>query len=316
LEDAGVPFDPGLPSESQTLVWDVPAEELSAEEQYDLRRYVGECLPAGTPSSIILEEILMADGVGGCLPAGTHSSIIREETFAVDGDDGNSVTSLDDSYSSPYFVRAETFDRGGIDSSVDASPRAWDNYLPGVPVEPRLKRPRRCVGGRRHFRHRSANRRRDSVTAPVDPELAARGNASRRRIHAAAGRSLDFVRSKRRFLFGNKVPDSLDTCTGEVPTPGEVLEFSLDAVDMYVPFLFDIRFRLRSQLSAMLGKDILLLKMTDSKSLFDIMKTQKRTTDGRLMVDVLAARQSLERASNLGFHCTQSSDLQERSVNA
>jgi hypothetical protein len=35
--------------------------------------------------------------------------------------------------------------------------------------------------------------------------------------------------------------------------------------------------------------------MTDSKSLFDIMTTQKRTTEGRLMIDVFSARQSFKR---------------------
>jgi hypothetical protein len=35
--------------------------------------------------------------------------------------------------------------------------------------------------------------------------------------------------------------------------------------------------------------------MTDSKSLFDITTTQKRTIEGRLMVDVFAARQSFKR---------------------
>jgi hypothetical protein len=49
---------------------------------------------------------------------------------------------------------------------------------------------------------------------------------------------------------------------------------------------FDASFTLRSQLSAMLGKDIPLLMMTNSKPLFDIMTTRKRTTEGRLMVDV------------------------------
>jgi hypothetical protein len=58
---------------------------------------------------------------------------------------------------------------------------------------------------------------------------------------------------------------------------------------------FDASFTLRSQLSAMLGNDIPLLMMTDSKSLFDIMTAQKRTTEGRLKVDVFAARQSFKR---------------------
>jgi hypothetical protein len=58
---------------------------------------------------------------------------------------------------------------------------------------------------------------------------------------------------------------------------------------------FEASFTVRSQMSAMLGKDIPLLMLTDSKSLFDIMTTQKRTTEGRLMVDAFAARQSFKR---------------------
>jgi hypothetical protein len=54
---------------------------------------------------------------------------------------------------------------------------------------------------------------------------------------------------------------------------------------------FDTSFTLRSQLSDMLGKDIPLLMMTDSKLLIDIMTTQNRTTEGRLMVDVFGGRQ-------------------------
>jgi hypothetical protein len=57
----------------------------------------------------------------------------------------------------------------------------------------------------------------------------------------------------------------------------------------------DASFTLRSQMSAMLGMDILLLMMTDSKSLFDIMTTQKRPTEDRLMFDIFAARQSFKR---------------------
>jgi hypothetical protein len=142
--DAGVPFDPGLLREGQTLVEDVPAEELSVEEQHELRRYVGECLPSGTPSSIILEEVLMADDVGECLPDGTHSSIILGDTSRANGNDCNSVVLLDESDPSSYFDRAETLDPEGTDRSVAASSRAWANYSPGVPVEPRSQRPCRC----------------------------------------------------------------------------------------------------------------------------------------------------------------------------
>jgi hypothetical protein len=322
FEDAGVTFDPGFPRESQTLVEDVPAEELSAEEQYELRRYLGECLPSGTPSSIILEEILMEDDVGGCLPDGTHSSIILEGAPMADGDDCNPLVSLEESYPSSYCYRTETLDPDRTYRSVDVSPHAWANYSPGVPVGPRSQRPCRFEGGHRSFRQCG------SETAPADPDLVARGNASRirssfppwimrrvsrrsvyipaldtrrqeqencilrdrmhrrgeilqtddetasptfhvaastatiraipndcvavldigasksvvglpaaRRIHAAAGRSLDLVLSNRRFLFGYKLSASLGTCIVEVPTPGSVLELSVDIVDMDVPFL-------------------------------------------------------------------------------
>jgi hypothetical protein len=48
------------------------------------------------------------------------------------------------------------------------------------------------------------------------------------------------VQSNRRFLFGDKDFASLDICIVEVPTPGGVLELSVDVVDMDVPFLFEL----------------------------------------------------------------------------
>jgi hypothetical protein len=49
----------------------------------------------------------------------------------------------------------------------------WDNCLPGAPVEPSSRRPCRCEGSHRHFRHGGCS------NSPSDPELAARRHASR-----------------------------------------------------------------------------------------------------------------------------------------
>jgi hypothetical protein len=45
------------------------------------------------------------------------------------------------------------------------------------------------------------------------------------------------------------------------------------------------------------------LMLTDSKSLFDIITTQKRTTEHRLMIDIFAARQAYRRREidNIGL---------------
>lgn len=66
---------------------------------------------------------------------------------------------------------------------------------------------------------------------------------------------------------------------------------------------FDSSFAIRSQLSLILGRHIPLVMLTDSKSLFDIMTTQKRTTEARLMIDVFVARQSYHRGEidNIGL---------------
>jgi hypothetical protein len=115
----------------------------------------------------------MADDVGGCLPDGTHSSIILEGTSMADGEDCNSVVSLEESYPSSYCDRAETLDPERTDRSVYVCPRAWANYSPDIPVEQRSQRPCSCEGGHRSFRQCGSD------TAPADPYLFARGNASR-----------------------------------------------------------------------------------------------------------------------------------------
>jgi hypothetical protein len=51
---------------------------------------------------------------------------------------------------------------------------------------------------------------------------------------------VDLVQSNGRFLFGEKVSVSLGNCIVEVPTPGGVLELSVDVVDIDVPFLLGL----------------------------------------------------------------------------
>jgi hypothetical protein len=66
---------------------------------------------------------------------------------------------------------------------------------------------------------------------------------------------------------------------------------------------FDSTLSSRSQLLQMLGRDMPILILTDSQSLFNVMTTQKRTTEDRLMIDRYAARQSYCRAEiwNIGL---------------
>jgi hypothetical protein len=110
LEDSGAPFYPVLAKESQILVENVPPEHKLLKSSMNFADVLGSAyvLTDGTPSNIILEEILMADDVGGCLLAGTHSSVILEETVTAGGDNSNAVVSLDESHSSSCFGRAET----------------------------------------------------------------------------------------------------------------------------------------------------------------------------------------------------------------
>jgi hypothetical protein len=55
---------------------------------------------------------------------------------------------------------------------------------------------------------------------------------------------------------------------------------------------FDKAFIIRHELSRMLSKDILLLMMTDSRALFDVITRARYTTERTLMVDVAAALES------------------------
>lgn len=58
---------------------------------------------------------------------------------------------------------------------------------------------------------------------------------------------------------------------------------------------FDTGFTIRAQISEILQLDLPLLIYTDSKCLFDVMTTAKKTTEGRLMINIFAARQSYRR---------------------
>lgn len=58
---------------------------------------------------------------------------------------------------------------------------------------------------------------------------------------------------------------------------------------------FDYAFMMMKDLNTMLGKVIPIFMFTDSKQLFDALTKGKRTTEKRLMIDILSARQSYKR---------------------
>lgn len=66
---------------------------------------------------------------------------------------------------------------------------------------------------------------------------------------------------------------------------------------------FDAAHALRHQLAELFGKSIPLWMFTDSLTLFKTLTTCKRTTEGRLMIDIYAARESFRRREidNIGF---------------
>lgn len=66
---------------------------------------------------------------------------------------------------------------------------------------------------------------------------------------------------------------------------------------------FDTSFTLRAQVRQLLGRDLPLIMLTDSQSLFRILTSHKRTTEGRLMIDLFAVRQSYRRGEidNVGL---------------
>jgi hypothetical protein len=66
---------------------------------------------------------------------------------------------------------------------------------------------------------------------------------------------------------------------------------------------FDNAFILRHELSRMMGTNIPILMMTDSRALFDVITRARYTTERRLMVDIAAAREAYKERtmSNIGL---------------
>jgi hypothetical protein len=58
---------------------------------------------------------------------------------------------------------------------------------------------------------------------------------------------------------------------------------------------FDAAFTIREELSALVGHRVPMLMLTDSAGLFDSMTRYKRTTEGRLKLDICAAREAYKR---------------------
>jgi hypothetical protein len=58
---------------------------------------------------------------------------------------------------------------------------------------------------------------------------------------------------------------------------------------------FDAAFSLKNDLASILGNPPPLLILTDSKTLLDVMVCSKHTTEKRLMIDISAAREGLNR---------------------
>lgn len=58
---------------------------------------------------------------------------------------------------------------------------------------------------------------------------------------------------------------------------------------------FDHAFSIARDLEAMLGKAMLVYLYTDSKQLFDALTKGKQTTERRLMIEIMAARQAYRR---------------------
>ena len=73
----------------------------------------------------------------------------------------------------------------------------------------------------------------------------------------------------------------------------------------YIAFydLVDNDFALRSQVEKTIGRSTPLHLFTDSKSLFDIMSKGSHTREGRVMLDIHAAREKYisQYTSNIGF---------------
>jgi hypothetical protein len=58
---------------------------------------------------------------------------------------------------------------------------------------------------------------------------------------------------------------------------------------------FDAAFTVRDQLERVLKRKVPITMYTDSKSLYDVLTSNRTTTEGRLMIDLAATRQSYNR---------------------
>ena len=71
---------------------------------------------------------------------------------------------------------------------------------------------------------------------------------------------------------------------------------SVLASELYaIVYSFNIRIALKSTIERIMGKPILLVLCTDSKSLYDCLTKLGTTQEKRLMVDLMCLRQSYER---------------------
>jgi hypothetical protein len=58
---------------------------------------------------------------------------------------------------------------------------------------------------------------------------------------------------------------------------------------------FDAAFMVRDQLERVLKRKVPITMYTDSKGMYDVLTSNRTTTEGRLMIDITATRQSYNR---------------------
>lgn len=82
-----------------------------------------------------------------------------------------------------------------------------------------------------------------------------------------------------------------------------VVKSAMAAETLAFAAAFDSGFLIRRQIEIILDQDVPLLMLTDSKCLFDVLTSNKNTTEGRLMLDIFAARQAYSRREidNIGL---------------
>jgi hypothetical protein len=71
---------------------------------------------------------------------------------------------------------------------------------------------------------------------------------------------------------------------------------------------YDAAYSLKNDLGSILGKNIPLLILTDSKPLFDVVIWTKYTTEKRLMIDLSAAREGFARRDVTNIFLIRSED--------